>query len=625
MIALTYALGLLALIGIPIIIIIYIIKNKYTEQTVTSTYLWTLSERFVRKRVPINRIVGLISLILQIIAVILTALLIAHPIIILKDSASAYCFVLDGSGSMNIEQNGSTRFELGKDRISGMIKDAADGSTYTLIFAGTSADTIYSDIDDKDRALDALSALSPSDVAPDPIDALDAAQKYFDDHRFALNYLITDKQYERIRNITVIDVTENAAAVENYSIESVTYVTRDGSLYAEGSVKSYGGDATLDLELSISTETGKFVPSTGAQVEVAGGESAPFSLKAEGVTDFSALKVTIKNADALASDSEQIVYNVANEKIGNTLVVSDDKAFFIRGALKAAGNNSVDLCTTEEYAAGDYSSYGLYVFIDYAPEIMPEDGAVWFIDPPGTVEGANFTYQGPASAKRPAEYSTSSASVAKKLLAGVSGRQFEVDGYAKCGVSAKFTTIASVDGSSIIFAGSNIYGNREAVFAFSLNSSGPFTLSADFVTIVGNLLDYSFPAVVDGTSYHCGDALAVNVLTGCESIRVITPLGGSAYLDTSVAVSEYRLTEAGTYEICLTMKNGDVRTINVFASMPEEERAPVSTGLDFRITGLQIASKFDGFYDNLLIIFIILAVVAVADFGVYCYEQYQLR
>ena len=68
---LIYVLGLLALLAIPIIIFIYIIKNKYTEQTISSTYLWTLSEKFIRKRIPINRLVGILSLILQIIALLL--------------------------------------------------------------------------------------------------------------------------------------------------------------------------------------------------------------------------------------------------------------------------------------------------------------------------------------------------------------------------------------------------------------------------------------------------------------------------------------------------------------------------------------------------------------------------
>ena len=59
-----YPLGLLGLIAVPILIIIYIIKNKYVEQVVSSTYLWTLSEKFLKRRNPIRMITGIISLIL---------------------------------------------------------------------------------------------------------------------------------------------------------------------------------------------------------------------------------------------------------------------------------------------------------------------------------------------------------------------------------------------------------------------------------------------------------------------------------------------------------------------------------------------------------------------------------
>ena len=77
-----YPLGLLGLIGVPILIIIYIIKNKYTEQVIASTYLWALSEKFLKKRLPINKLVGIISLILQIITVILVSFALAHPVLI---------------------------------------------------------------------------------------------------------------------------------------------------------------------------------------------------------------------------------------------------------------------------------------------------------------------------------------------------------------------------------------------------------------------------------------------------------------------------------------------------------------------------------------------------------------
>ena len=88
-----YPLGLLGLIGIPIIVLIYIIKNKHTEQIVTSNYLWHLSEKFLNKKRPVSLVSGIISLILQIVAITTISLVIAHPIIYIPNGAKDYCFI----------------------------------------------------------------------------------------------------------------------------------------------------------------------------------------------------------------------------------------------------------------------------------------------------------------------------------------------------------------------------------------------------------------------------------------------------------------------------------------------------------------------------------------------------
>ena len=51
----------LALLAIPLLIIIYIIKNKYREDTDPSTYLWELSRKFLKRKNPISRIENLIN------------------------------------------------------------------------------------------------------------------------------------------------------------------------------------------------------------------------------------------------------------------------------------------------------------------------------------------------------------------------------------------------------------------------------------------------------------------------------------------------------------------------------------------------------------------------------------
>jgi len=163
-----YPLGLLGLIGIPVLIIIYIIKSKYTEQTVSSTYLWTLSERFLKRRNPLNRLTGIISLILQILAVTAISLAIAHPMITVPNSANDYFFILDGSGSMgmtygvNEEGTPVTRFDEAKAQIAQTIESAVDGSIFSLVYAGDNMSMVFEATDSKEEALLLLSELTPA-------------------------------------------------------------------------------------------------------------------------------------------------------------------------------------------------------------------------------------------------------------------------------------------------------------------------------------------------------------------------------------------------------------------------------------------------------------------------------
>ena len=158
-----YPLGLWGLIGVPIIILIYVLKNKYNEQTVPSTYIWTLSEKFFKRRNPLSGLTGIISLILQLLAVVAISLAIARPIITVPNSAGEYCFVIDGSASMQMESGGTTRYERAKNEIEKLIKDAKLGSTFTLISSADDTMVVYERISDKDVALDMLERLEVTD------------------------------------------------------------------------------------------------------------------------------------------------------------------------------------------------------------------------------------------------------------------------------------------------------------------------------------------------------------------------------------------------------------------------------------------------------------------------------
>ena len=53
-------LGLLGLLAIAALILIYIIKPNYQQKFISSTYVWKLSMKYRKKKIPINRLKNII-------------------------------------------------------------------------------------------------------------------------------------------------------------------------------------------------------------------------------------------------------------------------------------------------------------------------------------------------------------------------------------------------------------------------------------------------------------------------------------------------------------------------------------------------------------------------------------
>lgn len=621
-----YPLGLLGLIGIPILILVYIIKSKYTEQTVASTYLWTLSERFLKRKRRPSPLAGIISLILQILAVTLISMAIAHPIITIPDAAKEYCFILDGSGSMRMEagippeEEGAapvTRFEAAKAAIRSRVEDTVDGSLFTLVFAGDTTGIICERTSDKEQILLLLEELTPAYNTLNPADAIGISQGYFNENSGLKTILFTDSDYPSAENIEVVNVAE---AIENYSLSSVSYTHLGDTLTVSGKVTSFESDRELTLLMYLD---GAETPAAAETVTVKAGEPSVFSLETD-TRAFSSIRVVIEESDALPLDNEYTIHNIKSENSYNTLLVSE-RPFFLEAMLRSQLGASIDVVTPEEYEG--QTGYGLYVFDTVVPigMTLPTDGTVWLVNVTGSIEGAGYTVQGEVTLGR-AELltlSTSSSSATRALLEGVDGKNIAVTRYVKCGFYRNFTTLFSYKGSPVVFAGVTEFGNREVVMAFDLHDSN-LPLLADFTTLTGNLLAFSFPDMVESTTYLCGETATVNIIPNCESVRVESPSGEISYLKVDGASDSFRVTEAGSYRVSITV-SGSVREFFLWSAMTEEECDPTVTPAPIALRGEATDGGFDGRFDPIWVIFIALAVVFLADWMVYCYEKYQLR
>ena len=611
-----FPLGLLGLIGIPILILIYIIKSKYAEQTVASTYLWTLSEKFLKRRRRPSPVTGIISLILQILAVAAISLIIARPIITVPDSAKEYCFLLDASGSMNMETQGVSRFERGQEQIEDMINAATDGSRFSLVLISDATSTVFEQTTDKKQAIELLHELEVGYVEVDVSDALGQAQQYFSENTSAKVYFVTDTAYESATNLDVINV---AATETNVALTDVMWELSGGQLRVGASLISYDANDTLTV---LAYADGEDTPLATAQVTTAEGQKVPFELTAT-LKTFSSLRLVVQASDSLTLDDEYVIYNVKSEDSYSILLVSDTP-FFLETALGAVGRTKITVMSPEDYTSS-VRGYGLYIFESCTPAKVPEDGAVWFFDPQGSVPDTGFSVQGEVALSRGelVQMTTSSSSVAKKLTEHMAGDDIYVVEYVKCSLYRNFTTLLSYKGNPLVFAGTNTAGHREVVFAFDLHNSN-LPLLVDFIVMLDNLMTFSFPDVMEKVNYYAGEEAAVNVIANCQSIRVDSPLGKVTYLSTDMATATFPLSEVGTYTITVTV-SGIPSRFYLYSAMPEAERIPVLTSGNIGLQGVATDGGFDGTYDPLMILFISLAFLFLADWMVYCYEKYQLR
>ena len=625
-----YPLGLLGLIGIPILIFIYIIKNKYTEQTVSSTFLWTLSERFLKRKKRVSRLAGIVSLILQILAVALISLLIARPIITVPGSANDYCFVLDGSGSMHTEQavaDGTgtepvTRFEAGKQAIAKMVNDAVEGSTFTLVYAGDATEVICEKTDDKAQVALLLADLTPAYGTVDLTEAVSLLQGYFDTNAATRAYLVTDKQYGSAENVTVLNMAEEA--VENYAVSDVHYTLQGSELTVTGKAISYTSDATVTVELYLDGEE------TAAATEVVtltAGTPTVFTLKAQ-ANAFSSILVCIPEQDALPEDNQFIHYDVESEDSYNTLLISD-RPLFLESQLRSLLNADIQVMTPAAYAEGNYpTGYGLYIFDSVDTTTVPSlpvDGTVWLVNVAGSIEGSGYSAQGEVTPDYAVvlEHTTSTASATRALVENMKKNDIYVTRYIKNSLRREFSTLLSYKGNPVVFAGTNEHGNREVVIGFDLHNSN-LPMLYDYTVLLHNLLRYSFPDMIETSDFTCGEAAEINVLANCKSIRVESPSGEVAYLNTALASDAVPMTEVGTYTVQMMVADS-VREFYLWSAMPEEERNPVQTVDAIALQGRASEGGFDGTFDPIWILFIALAIVFLADWMVYCYEKYQLR
>ena len=106
-------LGLLGLLGIVALILIYIIKPNFQQKLLSSTFLWRLSLKFKKKKIPLSRLRNILLIACQVLIITAIAAILAKTIHVLKEKVTQpeVVLVIDSSASMRAGTEESTRYE----------------------------------------------------------------------------------------------------------------------------------------------------------------------------------------------------------------------------------------------------------------------------------------------------------------------------------------------------------------------------------------------------------------------------------------------------------------------------------------------------------------------------------
>ena len=235
-------LGLLGLLSIVALIIIYIIKPNYQQKFISTTFIWKLSLKYRRKRIPTSRLRNIILIICQILILTIATLIMTWPSVVTVNtnaSDNEAIIILDASASMRtFDDKNVTRFERAVNEIDRLVEETEkNNGVISLIYADDDPDSSFERVsgdgaEDLKRTLsgyiegsdDILCTYGTADIDK----ALELCEKVLLINPSAKIYLFTDKTYAYApEDVTVVNVNDgseyNIAILDAYAEREDNY------------------------------------------------------------------------------------------------------------------------------------------------------------------------------------------------------------------------------------------------------------------------------------------------------------------------------------------------------------------------------------------------------------------
>ncbi len=577
-------LGLLGLLGIAVLILIYIIKPNFQQKLVSSTYVWKLSEKYRKKKLPISKLRNLLLILCQVLAIAACATILAQPNKVLKVETDngEVILLLDSSASMLTENVDGTRFVRAVDQIRTEAEKVFDSNgTVTVIVADNEPDYLCQRVpaSSKETLFTALDNLLLEENAcsfgsSDINGALTLCEPILLENPKSQIKVYTDNRYSYIPDdievVNVFDKNEewNAAILDAYTVMEENYY----SFYVD--LACYGRDMEVEVVVdiygvnavdkndnngkSLQFKTTVFCTDDTTMTAVfkrAGTSSGTdndyeellenhtfywIDDQTQWVYNFQSIHVSIDVYDSYSADDSFDIYGGQKEVLKVQYVSTSKSGPFIESALQVLYRQYRDSGVWDfqfiEVKNNDYatSGYDFYIFESNMPEAMPTDGVVMLMNPSSAPTGSDFSLGSTVKLGRE-EYLTQEEP--HDILNYVKADSITVFQYSKIkSYGADYKVLMSFDVDPMLLV-KNTESEKVVIMPFEFRYSN-LAARPELSILMYNIFEYFIPATVEGRSFEVNSEIElrsrVNSLTITDSYgekQTLTEFPAKLYID----------------------------------------------------------------------------------------------
>ncbi|MBU5590384.1 VWA domain-containing protein [Clostridium sp. MSJ-4] len=526
---------------IPLLIFLYLLKQKSQDHLISSTFLWKEVYKNIEASTPFEKLRYNIMLLLQLLIIIFLIGALTDPFLSIwgKDYKNVI-IVMDNTGSMTATYEGSTRMEEAKKRAEEYINSIKGSATITIINAGEKPSMEISNSKDKYLAIDKLKSIKQKSVSgniEDSISLIKAITKEVESYEAVF---FTDKTIN-IDDINgkVINLTEKGS---NASLDFLSYsedkeglkvlikITNRGSYEYTSDLALYGGEELLDIK-SISLKPKESRTILFDKVDFKG----------------DILKAELTEEDSIKDDN--IIFEKILREDRQKILLVTEKNIFLERALQTIPNIDIYKTNSEENMNKE-DRYDLYIFDNITPVDIPKEGNMLLINPE---ENSIFKVNGELEGG----YGVITQSSVSRYTEGL---KFAIKNYKNLEKPNWAEGFLKVEENYLGFIG-ELNGKAIGVIGFDLHNSD-LTLKAEFPilmhNIVGGLINRG---MLYKHSFKSGEEVQINPRVDGEEVKVKNPKGEEEIIPLRFPLKSYKATYyTGVYQVSQNIGEEIIKT-----------------------------------------------------------------